>query len=144
MTAIAEAPTATKASAKPKSKKKLFIVIAVVLAIAGGGAYFFVLKPAGPSTPQPGAVAPLTDIQVNLQGGHYLRLGIALQETQGAPAVDGSKALDAAISVFSGRSVAELLQPAGRERLKKQLVGKLDKLYSGQVMDVYFTDFVTQ
>ena len=37
-----------------------------------------------------------------------------------------------------------LANSADREALKKQLVQQLSQLYDGEVMDVYFTDFVTQ
>ena len=94
--------------------------------------------------PQPGAVAPLDSIQVNLADGHYLRLGIALQLTTKAKEVDGSKALDAAIELFSGKSIEELTDLKEREKLKKELVKELEHLYEDEVMGVYFTQFVMQ
>jgi flagellar FliL protein len=114
-----------------------------VLAI-GGGAYWFVLRPHPAAAPKPGEVVKLDPIQVNLASGHYLKIGIALQLTKGAKEVDGSKALDATIALFSGRDMEQLTKPAQREKLKHQLEGTLEKGYEGGVMDVYFTDFVTQ
>jgi flagellar FliL protein len=125
------------------SKKKLLIGLVVLLLAVGGAGYWFLLKPA-PGAPQPGAVAPLDQIQVNLAEGHYLRLGIALQLTKGTKEVDGSQALDAAIDLFTGLPIARLDQRASRERLRTSLERTLEKDYDGEVMDVYFTEFVTQ
>jgi flagellar FliL protein len=87
----------------------------------------------------------LDSIQINLAGGHYLRLGLALQETASAAAdIDGSKALDAAIDLFSGQSMADLNQGKARDDLKTKLSHELADLYDGEVMGVYFTEFVTQ
>ena len=128
---------------KAGGKKKKLIVLLLVLVLAAA-AWFLFLRPSGPSAPQPGEVAALDPIQVNLADGHYLRLGLALQLTQGTAKVDGSKALDASIDLFTGKPADRLAQPAYREQLKKQLEAKLEKSYEGEVMGVYFTDFVTQ
>ncbi len=124
---------------------KLIIIVVAVLAIAGGG-YWFFLKPSGPPPPPvAGAVVKLDAIQINLEGNHYLKIGIALQATAAAgEEVDGSKALDQTIALFSGESVEELAKPAHREKLKKELEHHLEKSYEDEVMGVYFTDFVTQ
>jgi len=128
----------------PKRRRRTIILAAiVVIALLGGGAYF-VLEPSGPAKPVEGIVLPLDSIQINLAGGHYLRLGLALQERKGASDVDGSKALDAAISLFSGQSMADLDQGQPRDVLKTKLSHELTSLYNGDVMGVYFTEFVTQ
>jgi flagellar FliL protein len=141
-------PAAGSAEAAPAAekggKKKLLIMLVAVLAI-GGGAYWFLLKPHGPSKPQPGAVLKMDSIQVNLASGHYLKIGIALQLTKSASSdLDGSQALDATIEEFSGRDMSTLTKPGQREKLKRQLETTLEKDYDGEVMGVYFTDFVTQ
>ena len=124
-------------------KKKILLLLVLVLAI-GGAAYWFVLKPAPEGEPEPGEVVRLEPIQVNLEGGHYLKIGIAMQLTAGAHEADGSMALDATIDLFSGRSMDELTRPPQRQELKKELEKELEHLYHGEVMGVYFTDFVTQ
>ena len=131
----------------PGGSKKKLILIVVALLVVGGAAYVFVLKPkADPKKEKPvaGEVIALEPRQVNLEGGHYLKLGLALQGTADAHELEGSKALDAAISLFSGRSVEEVSRPAELKHLKEELRKELDHLYHGDVMDVYFTDFVTQ
>jgi len=129
-------PPATETSPDEKGaakggKKKLLIILVAVLALGGGG-YWFVLKPGGATEPEPGEV------------GHYLRIGLALQLTTSAHEADGSKALDAAIELFSGRSIADVTRPADRRKLKKELEHSLIELYHEEVMGVYFTEFVTQ
>ena len=93
---------------------------------------------------KPGEVVALDPIQINLADEHYLRIGIALQLTAATKEADGSKALDAAIDVFSGRAMTEVTDPKKRRALKKQLEKQLKKLYEEEVMGVYFTEFVTQ
>ena len=142
-TTIAPSPAPADAPA-PKGKGKMLVIGVLVLAVAAGAGWFFFLKPSGPSKPEPGEVMPLEAIQVNLSGGHYLRLGMALQLTTNAHEADGSQAMDAAIGIFSGLPVAEVNKPAAREKLRKELEEELEHRYHGDVMDVYFTEFVTQ
>src|SRR3546814_2971089 len=100
------------------------------------------LKPA-PSEPAPGEVLPLTAIQVNLAGGHYLRIGLALQLVEGAEEADGSKALDAAIELFSGQKVSTVPEPEERDKLKAELTEAVREAYTEAVLEVYYTDFDT-
>ncbi len=127
-----------------RSRVKLLVVVLALLLAAGAGWWFF-LRPSPAAPPQPGAVLKLDPIQVNLAGGHYLRVGLALQASKDAGAdLDGSKALDTAISLFSGQDMTQMLQSSYRNRLKQRLERKLDAEYDGEVIGVYFTDFVTQ
>ncbi|WP_257430396.1 flagellar basal body-associated FliL family protein [Nocardioides carbamazepini] len=142
-TSIAAPATAPTEEAKGGRGRTIGIAL-LVLGLVAGGAWFFLLKPSGDSEPKPGKVAPLEAIQVNLAGGHYLRLGMALQLTESAHEVDGSRALDAAITVFSGLPVEEVNKPDVREALRQQLVDRLQERYHGDVMEVYFTEYVTQ
>jgi flagellar FliL protein len=141
----------------PRKKKRmplLLVVAAVVLLLGlGGGGYwwFGVRTPPPPPPPEPGEVAAFEPMSLNLADGHYLKIGIALQMVasegggHGAKAVvDGSKAKDAAIEIFSGRSMAELSDPAVRETLKEDLFHRVDEAYHHEVLDVYFTEFVMQ
>jgi flagellar FliL protein len=147
-TTKAPAPTAEgeETAAKGGGKKKLIVVLVLLLAV-GGAAYWFVLKPksSGPKKPDPGVVVPLDAIQVNLADDHYLKIGLALQASKSAgQEVDGSKALDETIAIFSGQNMQDLARRAYREKLKKSLEKRLDKDYEGDIIGVYFTDFVTQ
>lgn len=128
------------------SKKKLVIIALVVLLAAGAGVKFFVLGgSSAPEKPQPGAVLKLDSINVNLADSHYLKFGIALQTTTKASSeIDGSRALDIAISELSGQKMQDLAVPAKREKAKADLVKEVADAYEGEVMDVYFTEFVMQ
>jgi flagellar protein FliL len=136
-----EAPEETKGGGK---KKKLVMILVAVVAVAGA-AYWFVLRPTPEPAPEPGEVVTMEPIQVNLAGGHYLKIGVALQlTTTVSHGADGSKALDAVIELFSGRPMDQLTRPEERDKLKHKLLEELEHDYHGDVMDVYFTDFVTQ
>jgi len=148
-------PSAATADVVPakKSKKKLIMIIGIVLLLAGAGYYMLVMKPAAaaasanaaPPKPVAGLVVKLDPIYINLAGGHFLKLGVALQGTAKATKdLDGSKALDAAITVFSGKDMAKVADNTTREELKKQLSKEVVDLYEDEVMDVYFTEFVMQ
>jgi len=148
---LPSAPAADVVPAK-KSKKKLIMIIGVVALLAGAAYYMLVVKPAAaaagpaaPPKPVAGLVVKLDPIYINLAGGHFLKLGVALQGTAKATKeLDGSKALDAAITVFSGKDMAKVADNTTREELKKELTKEVVDLYEDEVMDVYFTEFVMQ
>ena len=144
MSATAEkAPEQTEDEGKKGSRKKVFVLLVALLVVVGA-VYWFFLKPAGPTPPpEPGEIVPMDSTQINLADDHYLRLGMALQLTTTAHEADGSKALDAAIELFSGKRL-EQIEGRKRDALKEKLVKELEHLYEGEVMDVYFTEFVTQ
>jgi flagellar protein FliL len=140
-------PTSEEEQTTKKGRPVKLIAFVLVLVVALAAGWFLVIAPKhhGAAAPTPGAVLPLDSQQINLAAGHYLRLGVALQLTDKASKdVDGSKALDAAISVFSGLSVDQVMKAGAREELKKKLLADLEHRYDGEVMDVYFTEFVTQ
>ena len=135
------------AAPKKKSKKMLIIIVAAVVLLGGGaGAYFaFFSGPSKPKPPVPGKVVPLEAVTMNLAEGHFLKLKLSLQATaKAAEAPDGSKAMDIAIEQFSNRTVAELSSNAAREQAKAELRKRVNEAYEGDVMDVYFTEFVMQ
>ncbi|HVQ93272.1 MAG TPA: flagellar basal body-associated FliL family protein [Mycobacteriales bacterium] len=129
---------------KKKSKKKLIIIVVAVLLLGGGG-YFMFGKKKPVAAPKPGAVVAMEAITINLTGGHFLKLGLAIQATAVVKEVpDGSKALDLAIAELSNRSVAELSTNKARETIKAELKEKVIEAYEGEVMDLFFTEFVMQ
>ncbi len=137
---------------KKGGRKKVLLVLLVLLA-AAGAAYWFFLRPASaesadaaePKAPEPGAVVVIEPISLNLADGHYLRLGLGLQlTTDVGEEPDTARALDQAVTLFSGRPVDEVSSTEGREALRAELVTRLVEVYEGEVMDVYFTDYVTQ
>lgn len=140
-------PKGEEETAAKKGKPIKLIAFVLVLVVAVGAGYFLVLAPKskGEAAPKAGAVLPLESQQINLAAGHYLRLGIALQLTDKAGVeVDGSKALDAAITVFSGLTLEQVTKAGGRDALKKKLLTDVEHRYEDEVIDLYFTEFVTQ
>lgn len=152
----AEAPAEKKKPKKAKGgKKKLVIIAAAVLVVAAAAAYFLLLAPQGGSdaheAPKPAAVVQFEPHSLNLADGRYLRLGFALELSKaggghgGGGELDPAPALDAAITVFSGRTVAEISDPETREALRAELLAKVQELYGEDlVMGVKFSDYVTQ
>ena len=143
-----------------KGKGKSVRLIGVLIVIASVAAYWFLMgpgagagdenavTPGGEAEYELGEVLVVEPISINLEGGHYLRLGLGLQLTadgghSGTP-VSSAQALDAAIALFSGRSTEELADLKTRDVLKAELTETLKELYDEQVVGVYYTDFVTQ
>lgn len=142
-----ENPPKKRRRIKIKIKKKLILVVAPVLVILLAAGGWFFLRSSGPQEeppPDPGEVVALDSITINLAGGHYLQLGLALQPTSSAEEVTGEKALDAAIDLYSGMSVTELSAKDGRDHAKAELTETVSELYEGEVYDIYLTEFVYQ
>lgn len=152
-------------SPKPKkSRKKLILVAAVVILLGVGGYVGKGMLLGGGSeeaVPDPktvaGEVLTLTPITMNLADGHYLKLTLALQlseagtpaaeaegEGEATPALDGVKALDASIDVLGQHTYAQLLAPGGRASAQKELLVEIKKRYPGDVLGVYFAEFLMQ
>ena len=147
MSATIAAPPAPEVTEAGDKKKKLMALVLVVAVAAAAGWYFF-LRPAAPEKPEApkaGVVVSLEPVTINLASGHYLKLGLSLQQTADvAEESNGSKALDTAIELLSGRSIDELADKDKREKLKKVLIKEIAEAYEHEVYTVYFTEFVWQ
>jgi len=148
-TTTAAPPATDEAGQAEGGGRKKMIIIAVVAVVAAAAVYLLVLKPkdaaACPPKPTPGEVVKLDPITVNLAAGHFLKLGLSLQASADAGEdVSGAKALDAAIELFSGRTVESLAKSDGREKAKAALIKEVADRYENKVYDIYFTDFVMQ
>ncbi len=135
--------------APKKSKLKLIIIAVVVVALVGGGGWFFLLKgdgkPKAAPAPEKGIVLPVDPININLTGGHYLKLGFALQLTKKVKeSPDPSEALSLAIDQFSGARMDDLSKATDRREALEKLNKAVVKAYPDEVMDVYATTFVMQ
>lgn len=135
---------------KGGGKKKLILILAVVVLAAAGAAYFFVFSGGSAEAKEPvaGTVLTLDPVAVNLAGGGYLKVGVALQLTTdvGKESPDGSKATDLVISTFSQAKPADVT--GARDALKAALQKKIIDAYTEdgveQVMGIYYTQYVTQ
>ncbi|MCW2698489.1 MAG: fliL [Blastococcus sp.] len=133
-------------SAQGRKKKRMLVLLVVVLAAAGAG-YFFLFAGSGDAAaeePVAGEVLPVEPVAVNLAGGGYLKIGVALQLTEdvGEEVPDGSKALDLVIETFSQAAPADVT--GARDALKAALQKKIVEAYEGEVMGIYYTEYVTQ
>jgi flagellar FliL protein len=144
------------------SPLKLILMIAPTLLLVLAVVYFLFLKPSAPasaaaaptagaavpsatSTYKKGAVLLIEPITINLANGHFLKLGMALQETADAgEEVNGAHALDRAIALYSGKTVDELSTKEGREKTKEKLLEQVMEDYEKKVFDIYYTTFVMQ
>lgn len=150
---------APAAEATPTRRKPLTLVVVLVLVLGAAAAWYFLMGPGAAeaeggetpvveeaeAAPEPGEVLTIDPISLNLAGGSYLRIGVALQLTADvAHAPDPAVALDHVIDLFSGRPVEEVSSAEGREALRAELAVLLEEAYHGDVMGVYLTDYVTQ
>jgi len=153
----------------------MIVVLLVILLIGGGLAAYFLLgssndpqtmqnqntqaapakrKSSGRSTQYLtiGPMYPMDQFVVNLlsqNGSKYLKvnLDIELDTQQLSVEMDKKKALirDIIIRVLSSKTFEEVSTMKGKERLKDEIVKKInDVLADGQVKNIFFTDFVVQ
>lgn len=148
-TSVKEKPAAAAADEAPAKggKKKLMIILAVVVLALGAGAYFFLFSGSSkPAAPTPGVVLDVDPIAVNLAGGGYLKVGVAMQLTADVDPKaepDTAQASDLIISTFSEAKLADVI--GSRDALKADLQQKIIKAYGKDVvMGIYYTDYVTQ
>jgi flagellar FliL protein len=148
-----DAPAGTEETEGKGGKKKLLIMGLVAVLALGAGLYFFVFT-GGEAEAEPAAeagsvVLTVEPVAINLAGGSYLKLGFALQFTTaydesaghgGEP--NGSKALDIAIAQFSGAALTDV--QTNREAMKAALQTAIVEAYHGEVMSIYYTEYVTQ
>lgn len=143
-----QADAGTAAEPKKSKKKLMMIVILAVLLLGSGGAAYFMLGSSEPKEEpkqEAGAVVAMESVTVNLADGHYLKMKLALQATATAhEEPDGSKAMDLAISTYTDLPLAELSSAKAREKVKGELKKKIEEAYEGEIMDIYFLEFVMQ
>ena len=147
-------------------KKKLMIGLPVLLLVALFVAKTIFLAPTPPDPKklavEPGAVYTMaTPFVVNLadqdSSPHFAKVGVALRfsklseglitppkgDKPAQVAVD-SELRDIVIGTLQGHSSSDLDTPAGRERVKKQILTKVNKQTDLKITDVYYTEFAVQ
>jgi flagellar FliL protein len=148
-------------------KSKLKFIIPIVLLLVGGGVYKFVIaKPvAGPPAKIDGTVYVLPkEFLVNLSGGHFAKLGVGLvlseKDTSIATAAANKEAVappdgfgplpqeaavrDIVTDTLTDRGDKDLIDRAGRERLKKRILRAIKAKTDVKAEDVLFTDVAVQ
>ena len=99
-----------------------------------------------------GPIYPLDQFIVNLlseNGSRFLKTKIDLEQSDEllTPELDKKKALlrDIIIRTLSSKTYEEVSTAKGKDRLKDEIVGKLNEVLSdGYIKNIYFTDFVVQ
>lgn len=145
------------AGEKPKKSKKMLMIIVIAIVVLGGGGAgaFFMLTgdsaSAADEKPVKGVVVAMDSaLTINLAEGHYLKLAFTLQATEdaGEAEIDNAEAIDIAIDKYTGMKIAELETEKGRQTAKAELLAEIEKVYNLDekhiIMDIYFTQFVTQ
>ncbi|WP_458701353.1 flagellar basal body-associated protein FliL [Sulfurospirillum sp. 1307] len=152
----------------------LIIVLLVLLLVGGGIAAYFLLGSSDEDTAAMqqaqsmpakkvskgrskdyltvGPMYPMDQFVVNLLsegGSRYLKvkLDIELDKPELSAEMDTKKALirDIIIRVLSSKTFEEVSTMKGKDRLKDEIVGKInDVLADGQINNIFFTDFVVQ
>lgn len=147
-------------------KKKLMILLPVLLLGVGGAYKFALAKPAPAPKPKvEGEVYVLPkDFMINLQGGQFGKLGVALVLAHGGAAAAGGghgsaapeppegygvlpqEALVRAIvtDVLTGEDPGRLQSKKGRKKLQREILERLEKTTDVHAEDVLFTDVAVQ
>jgi flagellar FliL protein len=131
---------------RSRFKSKKFVIAVVAVLALGGGGYMF-LKPTKTPPPSGGDVVAMDATTLNLEGGHYLKIAVAIQLVKGAASATSfasSHAAELVIDEFSNRTVASLSSNAARKKLTADLLAQIQKAYPGDVFDIFLTNFVTQ
>ena len=137
-----------------KAKLKFIIPIPIVLVVLAA-AYMFLLAPKKAAAKPPkvdGTLVPLTgDFVINLAGGHYGKLSVAVLMSSPPPVTTGAVALpeDAAVRAvitdeLTNLDPAELTDRASRHDLLAHLVQALKQRTDEPITKVLFTDLAVQ
>jgi flagellar protein FliL len=150
--------TDKKAKKAKKGKSPLVLVILLLVGVVGGMAVSKMVlggsAEAGTEAeppPEPGEVAAIDAININLADGHFLRIGVGAQLTKEVTVkpeawaeTEGTKVRDAIIEVFSGRDMTELSTAEGRKAAVHELTELAMERTEKQVMGIYLSEFVMQ
>lgn len=131
--------------AKGKKSPKLIVIILLAIVLGGGG--FFGMKIMGakkakPSAPKVGAVVQLEEFLVNLSDQKtFLKCQIALGFQEGFEFHGGAgghaegdtppeliRLRDAIISVLTSKKPKDVATPAGKDKLKAELIAAINKV----------------
>jgi flagellar basal body-associated protein FliL len=157
-------PTAAQAAAKATATKLALDTKCALAndlkppkqpADAAGRAKTDTTKPASTTpTTQPEVKGPVLELDsktMNLDGTHFLKVGISLQLPAKAVPDEvkqtenwGSVASQLVLDTFSGRSFSELSDDGLRQRLQHEIGNDVCEKTTGEVETLYFIDFVMQ
>lgn len=138
---------------------KIAILGVIVLALGAGGYVGwikFFKNPASETThkieTEKKIIHDWESFLVNLadaNGKRYLKLAMKLElsgtKLQEELAQRNFEMRDSIIMVLSGKEFEDISTPPGKTRLKQEIMNRLNKIMkSGQVKEIYFTEFIVQ
>lgn len=142
-----------------KRKSLIFTILTILLSVGIGvggtiGAQKYIFKTSDStrtlaSVPKKsGPLLPIGEFTVNLQGGAFLKTSITLQIID-AKAEETLKAEDAFLkdrvnTVLANKSLNDVQTPAAREKLREELIKRLNEVAENKVTDVLFLSLVYQ
>ncbi|HUX46974.1 MAG TPA: flagellar basal body-associated FliL family protein [Desulfosporosinus sp.] len=142
-----------------KRKSLIFIIFAVLLGVGLGvggtiGSQKYIFKTPAQSTASAsvpkitGVLLPIGEFTVNLQGGAFLKTSITVEVTD-AKAEVLLKERDAFLkdrvnSVLANKSLTDVQTLAAREKLREELIKKLNEVADNKITDVLFLSLVYQ
>jgi len=141
-------------------KSLIFVILALFLGVALGvggtiGAQTFIFKTPEDSskvnvstTKKTGPLLPIGEFTVNLQGGAFLKTTITVQVSD-EKAGEHLKEEDAFLkdrvnTVLANKSLADVQTPAAREKLRAELIDRLNEVAENKITDVLFLSLVYQ
>ena len=139
-------------------KSLIFVILALFLGAALGaggtiGAQTFIFKtlddsPKKSHAKKTGPLLPIGEFTVNLQGGAFLKTAITVQVSDvkaGEHLKEGDAFLkDRVNTVLADKSLADVQTTEAREKLRKELIEKLNEVAEDQITDVLFLSLVYQ
>lgn len=153
----------TAAPPKKSSVMKYLIIIGAVIMIIVPVLAFFVAsrfmkqeekkdENRVVDTREMGVVFPMDVIVVNIantQGTRYLRAGVSFElageELEAEVEKRKPQLADMIIMVLSSKELEDLYDVEGKSQIRKEILEKAnDKLLTGKIKNVYFTEFVIQ
>ena len=136
-------------------KSIIFIILAIMLGVGGTlGAQTFIFKSpaksaATASVPKKtGVLLPIGEFTVNLQGGAFLKTTITVEVTDAKAQVllkeKDAFLKDGVNTVLANKSLADVQTPTAREKLRAELIKKLNEVGENKITDVLFLSLVYQ
>ena len=140
-------------------KSLVFLILALLLGVVVGtggtlGAQAFIFKTPAQGTQtasvpkKVGALLPIGEFTVNLQGGAFLKTTITVEVTDAKAQVllkeEDAFLKDRVNTVLANKSLADVQTPEAREKLRKELINKLNEVADNKVTDVLFLSLVYQ
>jgi flagellar FliL protein len=139
--------------------KPIIIIVAAVLLLGGGagGYHFFtrskkpaIAKKVAPPPPPKLAYVDVKEMTMRLSDAgseHYIKLSPVLGVPEAKSDEMGEKlpvVRDRIVTVVTARSAADLATPAGKDKLKADLMNALHHDFHDDVVDIYFSDYLVE